>query len=46
MRNVYGPPIKSCSNWRSTKTNCPELETFLTSVEKDLFQNTKADNKA
>ena len=23
--------------------NCPELETFLTLVEKDLFQNTKVD---
>ena len=46
MCNVYGPPIKNCSNWRSPKTNYPELETFLTSVEKDLFQNTKVDNKA
>ena len=25
----------------TSKTNCPELETFLASVEKPLFQNTK-----
>ena len=44
MHNIDGPPIKNCSNWRS-KINCPELETFLTTVEKNLFQNTKIDNK-
>ena len=30
--------------WRSPKPNCPELETFLTLAEKDLFQNTTVDN--
>ena len=39
--NVDGPPVKNYSNWSSPKTNCPELETFMTSVEKHLFQNTK-----
>ena len=31
---------KQPSNWRSTKTNCPELETFLSSVERALFNDT------
>ena len=41
--NVEGLPTKKSLKWRSPKTNCPELETFLTSAEKDLFQNTKVD---
>ena len=32
---------KKKSNWLARKTNSPKLETFLTSVEKDLFCSTK-----
>ena len=39
--SVERPPAKKPLKWRSPKPNSPELETFLTSVEKDLFQNTK-----
>ena len=45
--NVEGPPKPleiSKTKWRSPKPNCPELETFLTLAEKDLFQNTTVDN--
>ena len=38
--NVEGQPRKKPLIWRSQKTNFPE---FLTSVEKDLFHNTKVD---
>ena len=41
--HVEGLPTKKPLTWRSPKTNCNELETFLTSTEKDLFQNTKVD---
>ena len=41
--HVEGLPTKKPLTWRSPKTNCTELETFLTSTEKDLFQNTKVD---
>ena len=42
--NVDGPPVKNYSNCQRNETNCPELETFMTSVEKHLFQNIKSDN--
>ena len=41
--NVEGPPTKKPLKLRYPKTNCPESETFLTSAEKDLFQNIKVD---
>ena len=31
-------------NWSAPKANSPELEKFLTSVERDLFCNTKPDD--
>ena len=37
---VNNPPKKK-SNWSAAKTNSPKLETFLTSVERDLFCNAK-----
>ena len=41
--HVEGLPTKKPLTWRSPITNCTELETFLTLIEKDLFQNTKVD---
>ena len=52
MRNnngVNNPPKKKSdwsapkkkSDWSAPKTNSPELETFLSSVNRDLFCNTK-----
>ena len=32
---------KNKSNWSVAKTNSPELQAFLTSVERDLFGNTR-----
>ena len=29
------------SNWSAAKANSPDVQTFLTSVERDLFSNTK-----
>ena len=43
FRNANGGnnPSKNKSYWSAPKTNSPELETFLTSVKRDLICNTK-----
>ena len=39
--NEVNNPPKKKSNWSALKTNSPELQTFLTFAERDLFSNTK-----
>ena len=38
--NEVNNPPKKKSNWSALKPNSTELQTFLTSVERDLFSNT------
>ena len=38
------PPPRKKSKWKANKTNCPELETFLSNVERELFSNTNRQN--
>ena len=37
-KDKHAPPIKKASKWRPSKTNSHQLETFLSLVEKDLFE--------
>ena len=41
--NAEGPPTKKSLKWSAPKTNCPKVESFPASVEKDLIQNIKDD---
>ena len=40
----HGPPIKKASKWRPPKANNHQLETFLSLVEKNLFEETLKKN--
>jgi len=38
--NVLPNPPKKPSNWKAPKTASPELETFISNIERSLFENT------
>ena len=38
LSNIPPPPKKS--NWNAPKTSSPQLETFISNVEKELFKDT------
>lgn len=42
--NEVNYPQKKKSNWLALKIDSPELQIFLTSLEKYLFSNTKAND--
>ena len=39
-QQIEKAPIKKASKWRPSKTNNHQLETFLSLVERDLFEET------